>query len=251
MSTIAAAIITFNEEKNIERCILGLLDCVDEIVIFDSFSTDKTQESCGRYPVKFIQKKWEGYAQTKNDLNDVIEMDYIFSIDADEVPDETLKAEISNIRKSDFNGIYIINRKTNYCGKWIRHCGWYPEYKARIFPKNQARWEGEFVHEYLDYSNNLKVKNLRGDLEHYSYHTVQDHQIRAEKYAILGVKKHFSEGKKTFFLKPLLSAIAKYINVLIFKKGFLDGYFGFKIASISAKSTRIKYKELIRLNKEI
>lgn len=251
MSTIAAAIITFNEEKNIERCILGLLDCVDEIVVLDSFSTDKTQEICGRYPIKFIQKKWEGYAQTKNDLNDVIEMDYIFSIDADEVPDETLKAEISNIRKSDFTGIYVINRKTNYCGKWIKYCGWYPEYKARIFPKNHARWEGDFVHEHLDYSSNLEVKNLEGNLEHYSYHTVQDHQIRAEKYALLGARKYFSEGKKTFFLKPLLSAIAKYINVLIFKKGFLDGYFGFKIAWISAKSTRIKYKELIRLNNKI
>ena len=70
MPTIAAAIITFNEEKNIERCILGLIDCVDEIVVLDSFSTDRTQEICSRYPIRFIQKKWEGYAQTKNNLNE-------------------------------------------------------------------------------------------------------------------------------------------------------------------------------------
>ena len=249
MPTIAAAIITFNEEKNIERCILGLIDCVDEIVVLDSFSTDRTQEICSRYPIRFIQKKWEGYAQTKNNLNEIIQKDYIFSIDADEVPDDTLKAEISAIRASHFSGIYIINRKTNYCGQWIKHCGWYPEYKARIFPKNEARWEGDFVHEQLNYPSSLEVKQLKGHLEHYSYYSIEEHQLRAEKYAKLSAKKSFSEGAKAFFLKPILSAIAKYMTILVFKKGFLDGYLGFKIAWISAKSTRIKYKELIRLNK--
>ena len=86
MRKIAAAIITFNEERNIERCINGLLNCVDEIVVLDSYSTDRTKEICHQYKVRFIQDKWEGYAQTKNKLNDIIDTDYIFSIDADEVP---------------------------------------------------------------------------------------------------------------------------------------------------------------------
>ena len=138
MKKITAAIITYNEDKNIERCIQGLIGCVDEIVVLDSFSTDRTKEVCHQYDVKFIQQEWEGYAKTKNKLNDLIDSDYIFSIDADEVPDALLKEEVKALKKADTNALYILNRRTNYCGKWIKYCGWYPEYKTRIFPKGES-----------------------------------------------------------------------------------------------------------------
>ena len=249
MRKITAAIITFNEEKNIERCIKGLLNCVDEIVVFDSYSTDKTEEICSQYEVKFIQSKWEGYANTKNKLNDHIQADFIFSIDADEVPDEILKSEILKIKNEDFNGIYVLNRKTNYCGKWIRYCGWYPEYKSRIFPKDKAKWAGEFVHEYLSFNEEEKLKKLKGHLEHYSYYTKQEHKERADKYAILAAQKYYMKQKKTYVLQPLISAVTKFIHILIIKKGFMDGYYGFQIAWISAGSNYLKYKELKRLIK--
>lgn len=249
MRKITAAIITFNEEKNIERCIKGLLNCVDEIVILDSFSTDKTETICGQFPVRFIQDKWEGYAKTKNKLNDLIETDYLFSIDADEVPDGTLRAEILQIKKDNFEGIYILNRRTNYCGKWINYCGWYPEFKPRIFPKNQAKWDGDFVHEHLSYKHDLKVKSLDGHLEHFSYYNRQEHRDRANKYAILAAQKYYMERKKTYFLQAEISALMKFIHILIIKKGFLDGNFGFRIAWISAASNRLKYQELNRLTK--
>ena len=247
MKKIAAAIITFNEEKNIERCIKGLIDCVDEIVVLDSFSSDQTKEICQRYEVRFIQKEWEGYAKTKNKLNDLIDAEYIFSIDADEVPDVSLRQNIRKIKEDDFNGIYVLNRKTNYCGKWIKYCGWYPEYKKRIFPKSQAYWKGDFVHEYLTFDSKMKLKNLNGHLEHYSFYNRQEHRSRANKYAVLSAQKYYKTKRKVFFLQSELSAIVKFVNIFIFKKGFLDGVAGFHIACISASSNRLKYKELKKM----
>ncbi len=249
MLKLAAAIICYNEEKNIERCLQGLIDCVDEVVVLDSFSTDRTKEICEKYSVRFIQREWEGYAHTKNQLNSLIEADFIFSVDADEVPDDLLKTEINKIKTSDFHGIYVVNRKTNYCRKWIKYCGWYPEYKARIFPKGKAEWTGDHVHEVLDYDRSLEVKYLDGHLEHYSYYTIEEHKERTEKYALLSAQKYHEEGRKAFLFTPFVSAVLKYLNILLLKRGFLDGYAGFQIACISARYNCIKYKELRRLNK--
>ena len=250
MKKIAAAIITFNEEKNIERCIKGLIDCVDEIVVLDSFSSDRTKEICERYQVRFVQKEWEGYAKTKNKLNDLIDAEYIFSIDADEVPDIVLREDIRKIKEDTFNGIYILNRKTNYCGKWIKYCGWYPEYKKRIFPNSQACWKGDFVHEYLSFDSKMKFKNLNGHLEHYSYYNRQEHRSRANKYAVLSAQKYYNTKRKVFFLQSELSAVVKFLNIFIFKMGFLDGIAGFHIAWISGLSNRLKYKELRKMYAE-
>jgi len=248
MMRIAAAIITFNEEKNIERCIKGLVHCVDEIVVLDSFSTDRTKEICGQYNVKFIQDRWEGYAQTKNKLNELIDADYIFSIDADEVPCKTLQSEILKLKNAKNEHIYIVNRITNYCGRWIKHCGWYPEPKARIFPKTKANWKGELVHEFLNYDAAMKTYTLNGHLEHYSYYNKKEHIDRANKYALLAAQQYFNAGKKTYIFQPVLSAFTKFVNIFFFKKGILDGVSGFQIAKISAASNYLKYKELKRLN---
>ena len=160
-----------------------------------------------------------------------------------------MKSEILKIKNEDFNGIYVLNRKTNYCGKWIRYCGWYPEYKSRIFPKDKAKWKGEFVHEYLSFEEEEKLKNLKGHLEHYSYYTKQEHKERADKYAILAAQKYYMKQKKTYVLQPLISSVTKFIHILIIKKGFMDGYYGFQISWISAGSNYLKYKELKRLIK--
>ena len=249
MRKIAAAIISFNEEKNIERCIKGLLNCVDEIVVLDSYSTDRTKEICHQYKVRFIQDKWEGYAQTKNKLNDLIDADYIFSIDADEVPCKTLQSEILKLKELENNHVYVLNRITNYCGQWIRYCGWYPEYKMRIFPKSKARWEGEFVHERLTFDKSIDVTHLKGHLEHYSYYNTKEHQERAKKYALLGAQQYYKQGKKYSFYQSSMSALAKYVNILILKKGILDGRKGFQIAKISAAANYLKYEELKKLSR--
>lgn len=138
---------------------------------------------------------------------------------------------------------------TNYCGKWIHHSGWFPDIKPRLFPKEGSYWSGEYVHEELIVPTS-EVHAFKGVLEHYSYYSYSDHRQRADKYSLLTAKKFFAAGKKVGVLKPYLSAVGRFITMYLLKKGFLDGWMGFKIAQISAQSNILKYKELIRLHRE-
>lgn len=246
---ISAVIITLNEERNIARCIESLGDIAEEIIVLDSFSTDKTEEICKEYDVKFVQRKWEGYAASKNYLNGLAQFDYILSLDADEALDAELRSEILQVKSKPNPQLYQVNRLTNYCGKWIRHSGWYPDIKTRLFPKENSYWDGEYVHEELVTPDDLETTLLNGHLEHYSYYSFEDHRARADKYSRLTAQKMNAKGKTASFLKPYLSAVVRFISMYIFKAGFLDGRMGFKIAQISAQSNVFKYKELRRLNR--
>ncbi|MCO5259461.1 MAG: glycosyltransferase family 2 protein [Crocinitomicaceae bacterium] len=248
MSTLAVAIITYNEERNIQRCISSVRDLADEIIVLDAFSTDKTVEICKQLNVRVEQRAWEGYSSNKNFLNNLVTSDYILSLDADEALNEHLYRAIQQEKQTGFKGIYAVNRMTNYMGAWIKHSGWFPDVKTRLFPKKGSYWSGEFVHEEL-ITLDKTPKLLEGILEHYSYYSYEDHQARADKYSVLTAQKMHAKGKKASVLKPYLSALGRFIAMYFLKLGFLDGKAGFKIAQISAKSNVLKYKELRRLNK--
>lgn len=245
---ISATIITLNEERNIERCIRSLYGVVDEIIVLDSFSIDRTEAICRSLEVRFEQRKWEGYSESKNYLNSLAKNDYILSIDADEALDGELKRSLLEVKKQIKPTIYSVNRLTNYCGKWIKHSGWYPDVKVRLFPAQGSHWDGAVVHEELVYPKGLEVQQLKGHLEHYSYYSFEGHRERADKYSALTAQKMHGKGRKASILKPYLSALGRFVTMYFFKLGFLDGYMGYKIASISAKSNVFKYKELRRLN---
>jgi (heptosyl)LPS beta-1,4-glucosyltransferase len=247
---VSATIITLNEERNIARCILSLKPFADEIIVLDSFSTDRTPEICKELNVTFHQRAWAGYSDSKNHLNSFATGDLIFSIDADEAVDEELSKAIIEIKKKGKPGLFEVNRKTNYCGKWIHHSGWYPDVKLRLFPANSCKWMGEFVHEELKCEEGLPVIRLQGHLEHYSYYNFVEHRARADKYSALTAQKMHVAGKKASFLKPWLSGFGRFISMFVIKLGFLDGKMGFMIALISAKSNIFKYKELRRLNQQ-
>lgn len=250
MDKLSVVIITLNEERNIGRAIDSVLAIADEIIVLDSFSKDNTEKICKEKGVKFIQREWEGYAQTKNYANSLTENEWIFSLDADEAADETLQQSINQCKEEGFKGTYSVNRLTNYCGKWIKHSTWYPDWKTRIFPKSKTKWEGEFVHEELTFSEPLSNFPLDGHLHHYSYYNYKEHRSRADKYSILTAKKLHNAGKKASALRPIISGIGRFITMFILKLGFLDGWSGFKIAQISAQSNILKYKELRRLNRQ-
>ena len=250
MNKLSVVIITFNEARNIERAILSVKNIADEIIVVDSFSTDKTPEICIKHQVNFNQREWTGYSDQKNYANSLAQFDTIFSLDADEALDTVLEKEILQLKEKGFNDLYIVNRMVNYCGKWIKHSTWYPDKKTRIFPKRLANWEGEFVHEELRFSESLPQIELNGHLEHYTYYNFKEHRERADKYSYLTAAKMHNKGKTANVLKPYLSAFARFVSMFIIHLGFLDGYLGFKIAQISAQSNVIKYKELRRLNNE-
>lgn len=246
---ISATIITLNEERNIGRCIRSLKGVADEIIVLDSYSTDKTEEICRELDVKFEARKWQGYTESKNYVNSITSSDYILSIDADEALDDELRNAIIKLKEENNPQVYSLNRITNYCGKWIRHSGWYPDVKIRLFPKEGSKWEGEFVHETLSYPDHLQVIQLNGHLEHYSYYSFEEHRARADKYSELTARKLHKAGKRASALKPWLSSFGRFVSMYLIKGGILDGRMGFKIAQISAQSNVFKYKELRRLNK--
>ncbi len=246
MHKLSVVIITLNEERNIERCLRSLQDVADEIVVVDSFSTDNTQSICEKYKAKFVQIKWLGYADTKNFANSIAQNDWILSLDADEVLSDELRSKISEIKNNGFSGAYRFNRLTNYCGKWIRNGGWYPDKKIRLFNRNEARWKGGFVHEELSLDENISVNEFPFNILHYSYYSVAEHVNRSEKYAQLGAEKIAQSGKN-IYLKMIFSPAVRFIKMYFIQKGILDGYFGYKIAVITSREVFLKYKGALKI----
>jgi len=250
MIPLSVVIITFNEEKNIARCIESVQDIADEIIIVDSFSTDRTKEICEKYNVKFFQQKWSGYTEQKNYANSLSANDLILSLDADEAISEELKKSILKLKSTDKQHfVGQVNRLTNYCGKWIFHCGWYPDRKIRLFNRKTAKWTGT-IHEKLSYPDDIEVIQLKGDLEHYSYHTIGEHIKQADKFTTITALEAFNKGKKSSFIAITVKPKWKFFRDFILKLGFLDGYYGYVICKISSFATFLKYTKLRQLKKE-
>lgn len=249
MIKYSAVIITKNEVDNIARCIQSLLPVTEDILIIDSGSTDHTIEIAKGLGAKVIETKWLGYSETKNFGNKEAENDWIISIDADEVISESLQHTIKNLSPQE-NTVYILNRMTNYCGKWIKYSGWFPDKKVRIFNKKEIYWQGEFVHETLHIPSHYIQIELSGILEHYSYKSLDDHWERLNKYAELSAKEMFKKGKKANFIKLHIAPAYRFFRTLILKKGILDGKEGWIISSRNAYMVRKKYRLLQQLNKQ-
>ena len=229
---LSAVIITKNEEKNIRRCLESLQGIADEIIVVDSYSTDNTENICKEFQVKFFQKEWAGYAQTKNWANEQANSDYIFSIDADEeVPAELKKSILAIKENPGDNFAYKMHRLANYCGAWIHHCGWYPDTKPRIFDRRECKWEGDFVHETLSRNNNKEWQLLKGDLHHYSYHSISQHLQKIDNFSTLAAQQRLAKGKKFSLLRLLFAPQFKFFSVYILKLGILDGIYGLTIAT--------------------
>lgn len=249
MEKLSVVIITFNEERNIARCLESLKDVADDIVVVDSFSTDKTEEICKTFSVNFITRTWEGYSESKNFGNQQAKYNWIFSIDADEAISEELKQSILQVKANGRNKFFSINRLTNYCGHWIKHGGWYPDVKWRFFDRTNTKWEG-LIHEELNSKTNENTELLKGECYHYSYYNKEQHLAQADKFSTLVAKDFFEKGKRSTMLKLLFSPIVKFLRDYIFRLGFLDGAAGFIIAKISAQATFQKYSKLRQFHKQ-
>lgn len=247
---ISVVVITKNEEENIERCLSSVKSVADEIIVVDSKSTDKTVAISEKLGAKVIVTEWMGYAATKNLGNNKASHNYILSLDADEALSPSLALEIIRLKENGLQGTYSMKRKTNYCGSWVLHSGWYPDVKIRLFNKTNISWTGEFVHETLNIPNGEDDHFINEDIFHYSYKDMIDHRERADKYSALTAQKFFSEGKTAGFLKPMISLISRFFKMYILKLGVLDGLAGLRIAKISAISNKYKYEELRRLYKK-
>jgi len=245
---ISAAIITYNEEKYIQGCIDSLKGLVDEIVIVDSFSTDKTEEICRRNDVKFVQHVFDGHIQQKNRALDLTSFNYVLSLDADEVLSPELQHSVLAIKKAWNADAYHFNRLNNYCGRWMRHCGWYPDKKLRLWDKRKGRWGGYNPHDVVVMDKDASVKWIKGDILHYTCDTISDHVLKANKYSDIAAKDKYERGVKSSVMKIFYKTMWRFIHSYFFRLGFLDGFYGFIACNISAFCTFLKYVKLRQLH---
>jgi len=250
MFRISGVIITYNEEKNIGRCLASLQGVVDEIIVLDSYSKDRTEEISLSYGAVFKQHTFDGHIQQKNRAAGMANGDYILSLDADEALSDTLKASVLAIKRSEsLYDAYSFNRLTNYCGKWIKHSSWYPDKKLRLWKKNIGSWGGRNPHDIFQVSRETKVKHLKGDLLHYSYYTIEEHVQQMDKFSTISANAYLEKGKKANLLLLIVNPSWRFIRDYFFKLGILDGFYGLIVCKNAAHEVFLKYAKLIHLKR--
>lgn len=248
MSKISLVIITFNAENMLDKVLTQAKKLTKDIVVVDSFSTDKTETIAKEFEVNFHKKEWEGYGSQKNYANKLALNNWILSIDADEVLSNELIDEIKALNLNDENLAFNIPFKNNYCGKLIKHGRWKNEHHVRLFNKKTVSWNTSQVHEGLNLSS-IKIIDLKNPIFHFSMQSKEQHLAKAKKYAEMGASRMYKQGKKATFIKQYINPMFRFINDYIFSLGFLDGKLGFQLAYIISKETYWKYQKLDKLHK--
>lgn len=249
MSKLSVVIITFNEERNIERCLASVQSIADEIVVLDSFSTDKTEAICKQYEVVYSAHKFDGHIQQKNRAMQMASFDWVLSLDADEALDATLRQEILRVKGNPMADGYKFNRMTNYCGKWIKHSGWYPDVKLRLWNRTKGNWGGDNPHDKVIMEDGSSIVHLKGNIHHYSYYSINEHHKQNDYFSTIGAQELFKKGKKSSIFKASYKGIWMFVRNYIFKLGFLDGKYGFIVCKLTASGTYAKYWKLMSLHK--
>src|SRR5690606_30552724 len=247
---ISAIVLTYNEEAKIANCLESLTGVADEIVVVDSFSTDGTEAICRRYDARFVQHAYKGYTVQQNYALEVATYDHVLVLDADEWLSDELRASVLAVKQNwDTEGGYRMNRLTNYYGKWLKRGGAYPDAKVRLWDKRVAKWGGEDPHGLVAIDPS-KVKNLRGDLLHYSYVHVGEHIAQLNYYSQQSALVKYRAGKRANFLVNLiLSPLFRFVSTYIFRGGFLEGFHGFAYCSLQSYLTLLKYIRLYDYNR--
>lgn len=244
MAKISACIISYNEEEKIEDCLRSLDGLVDEIIIVDSLSTDKTLKIAEKYTDKIYHQKFLGHVEQKNIAVEKASNNWILSLDCDERLTEELKCSILNIKTSLENAdAYKVSRRTFYVYRWLNHC-WYPDQKIRLFNKKSANWAGTNPHDHVEVSGN-NIVTLKGDLLHYSFNSISEHMRTIDLFTEIGADEIIKRNKKVSILSPWTHGLWTFLKLYLFKRGFMDGYAGLVVAVLSAVHAFVKYNKVL------
>ncbi|MDR3048453.1 MAG: glycosyltransferase family 2 protein [Elusimicrobiota bacterium] len=243
-----AYIIAKNVEEHIKSCIESL-SFADEILIIDDFSSDKTAQIAQSLGAKVISHKFENFGAQRNFALTQTSYNWIICLDSDERISDELKQEIleqiNGIPKAD---VFLAPRKTKFINKWIKHSGWYPDYRHPIlFDKTKAQYKNQLVHEDIDYNGDKKAF-FKGDILHYSYNSIGQFIKKSDQYSSLSARQMFERGKKFKLYNLIINPINMFLKMFVFKRGFLDGLAGLILALLySAFYTLMKYIKLWEL----
>lgn len=245
MPKISACIISFNEELKIEECLQSLACIADEIIVVDSLSTDRTVEIASRYTDKIYHQKFLGHVEQKNLAVSRASHDWILSLDCDERLSPELHAALLAVKDGlDDRTAYRMARKTFYVYRWLNHC-WYPDRKVRLFNRRNARWGGTNPHDRVVLDEGVQVVDLKGDILHYSFNSISEHLRTIDNFTEIGAREIIAKGKKVSMLSPLTHGLWTFIRLYFIKRGFLDGFAGFVVATLSFMHAFVKYAKVL------
>jgi (heptosyl)LPS beta-1,4-glucosyltransferase len=245
VATLSIVLIVKNEAENLADC-LDTARSADEIIVLDSGSSDDTQAIAKEYTDQvFTTNDWHGYGPQRQRAQEYASGDWVLMLDADERITPQLQQSIQKVLQDDNrNQVYQIPRLSWVFGRFIRHSGWYPDYVIRLYPREQASYGNERVHEKLHYSSEMTVGKLNGDLLHYTYRDMNHYLVKSAHYADAWAQQRFEQAKKASLLQAGIHGIGCFLKMYIFRAGFLDGRQGLLLALLSAHSTFVKYADL-------
>jgi glycosyltransferase involved in cell wall biosynthesis len=229
------------------------VDWADEIIVVDSFSTDKTVEIAREFTDKVIQRKWNGITEQRQFAQDQARHEWVFNLDADERCSPELAKEIASLDLGPAAGIsgHMIPRCTFYLGRWIKHGGWYPDRKLRLYRKGNGRFIDNDPHDTLELHG--ATAKLKGEIQHFSYRCIADQVAQIQRFSTWRAEQYQRSGRKFRYSQMFLRPIWKFWNTYLFRLGLLDGVPGFIISALSAYHvfvTWAKFWELTRKPKE-
>ncbi len=242
MLKVSLAVITLNEERNIERC-LRSASWVNDIVVLDSGSQDRTREIATSLGARVFNEKWRGFRSQKERAVELCQYDWILSLDADETLSDKLSKELQNYcQQSDISWDALeFPRLSYYLGRWVRYGGWFPDYQQRFFHRQKATWVGGHVHERIQATT---IHRSSSCLLHFPFESLTKQVETNNRYSGLGAQKLFDSEKKFSTWQLCLKPLSKFIETYIIKRGFLDGKSGFIISVGAAYSVFLKWAKL-------
>lgn len=243
---ISAIVVCFNEEHNIRDCLESLKWC-NEIVVVDSFSTDRTVEICREYTDRVIQRPWAGYRDQKAFAHSQATREWVILVDADERVSQELREEIRDVlsRFGDRYAAFRVPRLVYYLRQWWWRGGWYPDYDIRVFRRDRATWGGLDPHEQILIDG--KVRRLKNPLHHFSYRDITDHLNRINHFTTVSSKELKDQGKRWWWMDNLFRPPFRFFRSYVLQRGFLEGVPGFFIAATAAIYVFLKYAKLKEL----
>jgi len=248
---LSVVIITLNEEKNIGKCLDAAWQVADEIIVVDSFSTDRTKQICEEKEALFVENRFDGHIEQKNFAIDQASFDYVLSLDADEVLSNELVSSIRKTKQNPSHVAYTVNRMSFYVDRFIKHGHWFPDKKIRLFKKGVGRWGGKNPHDLFELNNGKKAPVLKGVLNHYTFDTVFEHIRQANNFSEIGAVQLQDQASFFLTIKAVFSPIWGFLYGYIGRLGLLDGWYGLIIAVISSTETFLKYAKAIVLRLEL
>ncbi len=245
MASISAVLIVRNESEILADC-LTALDWVDEIVVLDGGSEDDSVAIAQRFTDKvFVATDWQGFGVQRQRAQQHATSDWVFMIDADERVTPELKQEITAVVASDpQQHVYLVPILPWCFGRFIRHSGWYPEHKIRLYPRLKARYGDDRVHEKLNLDDGMQKQFLKGDLLHFTYRDMKHYLVKSAHYADEWAQARQQQGRTASLLQAVIHGMGCFIKMYLVKRGFLDGKQGLLLAILSAHSTFAKYADL-------